>query len=54
MWAIRLVAVCVFEVNAGYLPGVVGSLCRNGCGLVYPRCGRSFRPVALSLAEIHV
>ena len=51
MWAIRLVAVCVFEVNAGYLPGVVGSLCRNGCG---SRCGRSFRPVALSLAEIHV
>ena len=30
----------------------MGSLCRNGCGLAYPRCGRGFRAVALCLAKI--
>ena len=29
-----------------------GSLCRNGCGLAYPRCGRGFRAVTLCLARI--
>ena len=32
--------------------GLCGSLCRNGCGLAYPRCGRGFRAVALSLVKI--
>ena len=27
-------------------------LCRNGCSLAYPRCGRGFRAVALCLAKI--
>ena len=31
---------------------VVGSLCRNECGLAYPRCGRGFRAVALCFAKI--
>ena len=30
----------------------MSSLCRNGCSLVYPRCGRRFRAVALCLAKI--
>ena len=30
----------------------MSSLCRNGCSLAYPRCGRGFRAVALSLAKI--
>ena len=29
-----------------------GSLCRNWCGLAYPRCGRGFRAVTLCLAKI--
>ena len=45
-------AVRVFQENAGSLPKAMGSLCRNGCGLAYLRCGRSFRPVALCLAKI--
>ena len=43
------VAVHVFQENAGSLPRVVGSLCRNGCGLAYPRYRRSFRRIALCL-----
>ena len=31
---------------------VAGSLCRNRCSLAYPRCGRGFRAIALSLAKI--
>ena len=31
---------------------VVGSLCRNGCSLAYPRSRRGFRAVALCLAKI--
>ena len=45
-------AVRVFQANAGTLPKVVGSLSRNGWSMAYPRCGRSFRPAALCLAEI--
>ena len=30
----------------------MGSLCRNGYGLAYPKCGIGFRAVALSLATI--
>ena len=45
-------AVRVFQENAGSLPRAKGSLCRNGCGLAYLRCGRSFRTVALCLAKI--
>ena len=30
----------------------MGSLCRNGYGLAYPKCGISFRALALSLATI--
>ena len=32
----------------------MGSLCRNGYGLAYPKCGRGFRAVALSLATIEL
>ena len=32
----------------------MGSLCRNGCGLEYPRCGRAFRAVALSFRLLAV
>ena len=32
--------------------GLCGSLCRNWCGLAYPRCGRGFRAVTLCLAKI--
>ena len=45
-------AVRVCQANAGSLPRVVGSLCRSGWGFMYPRFGRSFRPVGLCLAEI--
>ena len=30
----------------------MSSLCRNGCSLAYPRCGRGFRALALCLAKI--
>ena len=30
----------------------MGSLCRNGYGLAYPKCGIGFRAVALTLATI--
>ena len=40
-------AVRVFQA-----PRVVHYLCRNACGLAYPRCGRSFRPVPLCLAKV--
>ena len=36
-------AVRVFQANAGSLPSV---LCAE-MGVAYPRCGRSFRPIAV-------
>ena len=30
----------------------MGSLCRNGYDLTFPKCGRGFRAVALCLAKI--
>ena len=51
-WATGCLALHVFQPNAGSQPRVVSSLCRNGCGLAYPRCGRGLRAVALSLAKI--
>ena len=42
----------VFLVDAGSLPRIMGSLYRNWWGVVYPRYGRSFRPVALCMAEL--
>ena len=51
----RLLAVLLsvfFSQMQAHSEGLWVLLCRNGCGLVYPRCGRGLRAAALSLAKI--
>ena len=52
VWEIQLVAALLFVFLGKCRLQAKGSLCRNGCGLAYPRCEKSFSPVALCLAEI--
>ena len=54
-WEIRLVAALLsmfFRWVQAPTQGLWVLCAENGCGLAFPRCEKSFRPIALCLAEI--
>ena len=50
--SVGAVLLSVFSGEYRLLAKDCGFFVQNGCGLAYPRCGKTFRPVALCLAEI--